>query len=88
MYRGKYSNLIKEIIKESFIKDYSGTPIVYYTTSDTEAKQMISTLLTKNPVRGIYDLKHKIYIFGDAYNVIHADLIEKMKLYGKEEEEL
>lgn len=84
MYRGKYSNLIKEIIKESFIKDYSGTPIVYYTTSDTEAKQMISTLLTKNPVRGIYDLKHKIYIFGDAYNVIHADLIEKMKLYGKE----
>ena len=84
MYRGKYSNLIKEIIKESFIKDYSGTPIVYYTSSESEAKQMISTLLTKNPVRGIYDLKHKIYIFGDAYNVIHADLIEKMKLYGKE----
>lgn len=62
MYRGKYSNLIKEIIKESFIKDYSGTPIVYYTTSDTEAEQMISTLLVKNPVRGLYDLK-KICIF-------------------------
>ena len=46
MYRGKYSNLIKEIIKESFIKDYSGTPIVYYTSSESEAKQMISTLLT------------------------------------------
>lgn len=84
MYRGKYSNLIKEIIKESFVKDYSGTPILYYTSSESEAKQMISTLLTKNSVRGIYDLKHKIYIFGDAYNVIHADLIEKMKLYGKE----
>lgn len=71
-------------IYESFVKDYSGNPILYYTSSESEAKQMISTLLTKNPVRGIYDLKHKIYIFGDAYNVIHADLIEKMKLYGKE----
>lgn len=71
-------------IYESFVKDYSGNPILYYTFSESEAKQMISTLLTKNPVRGIYDLKHKIYIFGDAYNVIHADLIEKMKLYGKE----
>lgn len=84
MYRGKYSNLIKEIIKESFIKDYSGTPIVYYTTSDTEAEQMISTLLVKNPVRGLYDLKNNMYIFGNAFNLIHADLIEKMKLYGKE----
>lgn len=71
-------------IYESFVKDYSENPILYYTSSESEAKQMISTLLTKNPVRGIYDLKHKIYIFGDAYNVIHADLIEKMKLYGKE----
>lgn len=83
MYRGKYSNLIKEIIKESFIKDYSGTPIVYYTTSDTEAEQMISTLLVKNPVRGLYDLKNNMYIFGNAFNLIHADLIEKLKLYGK-----
>lgn len=71
-------------IYESFVKDYSENPILYYTSSESKAKQMISTLLTKNPVRGIYDLKHKIYIFGDAYNVIHADLIEKMKLYGKE----
>ena len=71
-------------IYESFVKDYSENPILYYTSSESEAKQMISTLLTKNPVRGIYDLKHKIYFFGDAYNVIHADLIEKMKLYGKE----
>lgn len=71
-------------IYESFVKDYSENPILYYTSSESEAKQMISTLLTKNPVRGIYDLKHKVYIFGDAYNVIHADLIEKMKLYGKE----
>ena len=70
MYRGKYSNLIKEIIKESFIKDYSGTPIVYYTTSDTEAEQMISTLLVKNPVRGLYDLKNNMYIFGNAFNHI------------------
>lgn len=84
MYRGKYSNLIKEIIKESFAKDYFGNPIVYYTSSDSEAKQMISTLLTKNPVRGLYDLRNKLYIFGDAYNLIHADLIEKLKLYGKE----
>ena len=50
-------------IYESFVKDYSENPILYYTSSESEAKQMISTLLTKNPVRGIYDLKHKIYIF-------------------------
>lgn len=70
-------------IYESFIKDYLGTPIVYYTTSDTEAEQMISTLLAKNPVRGLYDLKNNMYIFGNAFNLIHADLIEKLKLYGK-----
>ena len=73
-----------QYINESFAKDYFGNPIVYYTSSDSEAKQMISTLLTKNPIRGLYDLRNKLYIFGDAYNLIHADLIEKLKLYGKE----
>ena len=70
-------------INESFIMDYdSEKPIIYYTHSDSEAKEMINTLLSKNPVRGLYDFVNKVYLFGDAYEVIHYDLIDKTHRYG------
>ena len=70
-------------LNESFIIDYvSEKPIIYYTHSDSEAKGMINTLLSKNPVRGLYDFANKVYLFGDAYEVIHYDLIDKTNRYG------
>ena len=70
-------------LNESFIIDYvSEKPIIYYTHSESEAKEMINTLLSKNPVRGLYDFVNKVYLFGDAYEVIHYDLIDKTNRYG------
>lgn len=70
-------------INESFVMDYdSEKPIIYYTHSDSEAKRMINTLLSKNPIRGLYDFVNKVYLLGDAYEVIHYDLIDKTNRYG------
>ena len=82
------SNQIETInsknINESFVKN----PIThnvecYYSKSDDEVKQIVKNLFKDIPVRILYDFKNEVYIFGNANDKIHIQLLEIMNSYGK-----
>jgi len=78
---GKLLN--KKPLKEAYIKGEKGN--IYYTkNSDMFLSIIKNTFISKNiPVRVYYDTIKQIYVFGDAFNYIHADLATNMKYYSK-----
>ena len=73
----------KENVYESYIKAEKGN--IYYTkNSDMFLSMVKSIFISKNiPVRVYYDTIKKIYVFGNAFDYIHADLANGMKYYSK-----
>ena len=83
------NNINKETIKsktleEAFVKNpFSNEVLCYYSKLESEVKQIIKNKFNDIPVRVLYDFVNKVYIFGNANTLIHVDLIDKMKQYGK-----
>lgn len=73
----------KNPLKEAYIKAEKGN--IYYTkNSDMFLSMIKSIFISKNiPVRVYYDTIKQMYVFGDAFNYIHADLATGMKYYSK-----
>lgn len=73
-------------LEESFVKNpFTNEVECYYSKSESEVKQIIKNKFNDIPVRVLYDFVNKVYIFGNANTLIHVDLIDKMKQYGKTE---
>lgn len=85
------NNINKETIKskpleEAFVKNpFDNEILCYYSKSEDEVKQIIKNKFNDIPVRVLYDFVNKVYIFGNANTLIHVDLIDKMKQYGRTE---
>lgn len=75
--------IMKNNLKEAYIKAEKGN--IYYTkNSDMFLSMVKSIFISKNiPVRVYYDINKGLYVFGDAFNYIHADLATGMKYYSK-----
>ena len=73
----------KKPLKEAYIKAEKGN--IYYTkNSDMFLSMVKSIFISKNiPVRVYYDTIKQMYVFGDAFDYIHADLATSMKYYSK-----
>lgn len=73
----------KKTINESYIKAEKGN--IYYTkNSDMFLSMVKSIFISKNiPVRVYYDTIKQMYVFGNAFDYIHADLATGMKYYSK-----
>ena len=70
-------------LKEAYIKAEKGN--IYYTkNSDMFLSMVKSIFISKNiPVRVYYDTIKQMYVFGNAFDYIHADLATGMKYYSK-----
>ena len=68
---------------EAYIKAEKGN--IYYTkNSDMFLSMVKSIFISKNiPVRVYYDTIKQMYVFGNAFDYIHADLATGMKYYSK-----
>lgn len=73
----------KKTVNEAYIKAEKGN--IYYTkNSDMFLSMVKSIFISKNiPVRVYYDTIKQMYIFGNAFDYIHADLATSMKYYSK-----
>ena len=71
-------------INESFVKNpFTNEVECYYSKSESEVKQIVKNLFKDIPVRILYDFKNEVYIFGNANDKIHIQLLEIMNSYGK-----
>ena len=71
-------------LEEAFVKNpFNNEVLCYYSKLESEVKQIIKNKFNDIPVRVLYDFVNKVYIFGNANTLIHVDLIDKMKQYGK-----
>lgn len=73
----------KKTVNEAYIKAEKGN--IYYTkNSDMFLSMVKSIFISKNiPVRVYYDTIKQMYVFGNAFDYIHADLATGMKYYSK-----
>lgn len=73
----------KKTVNEAYIKAEKGN--IYYTkNSDMFLSMVKSIFISKNiPVRVYYDTIKQMYVFGNAFDYIHADLATSMKYYSK-----
>ena len=73
----------KKPLKEAYIKAEKGN--IYYTKNDDMFLSMVKSIfISKNiPVRVYYDTIKQMYVFGNAFDYIHADLATGMKYYSK-----
>ena len=80
--KGNWS-LYSDNVNEAFVKSpRSSTPIQYYTKSDSELEQIIDNKFNDVPVRVVYDFQKELYIFGNANNIIHTELLNNMAFYS------
>lgn len=72
------------IINESYLKTYNG--IIYYTKSENVFINTINARFKNIPIRVIYDLKNRLYVFGDANKFVHTQMMNYIlvntKLYS------
>lgn len=77
-------NIKGNIINESYLKTDNG--IIYYTKSENVFINTINARFKNIPVRVIYDLKNRLYIFGDANKFVHTQMMNYIlvntKLYS------
>lgn len=76
-------------LNEAYIKAEKGN--IYYTKNSDMFLSMVKSIFISNnkAVRVYYDINKGLYVFGDAFNYIHADLANGMKyhsnIYGPDE---
>lgn len=77
-------NVKGNIINESYLKTDNG--IIYYTKSENVFINTINARFKNIPVRVIYDLKNRLYVFGDANKFVHTQMMNYIlvntKLYS------
>lgn len=85
-------DMIQEVLKlagvkelnESYMKTDKG--IIYYTKSENVFLNTMNARFKNIPVRVIYDLKNRLYIFGDANTFVHTQMMNYIlvntKLYS------
>ena len=73
----------KKTVNEAYIKAEKGN--IYYTKNSNMFLSMVKSIfISKNiPVRVYYDTIKQMYVFGNAFDYIHADLANGMKYYSK-----
>lgn len=78
----KNGRIMENNLNEAYIKAEKGN--IYYTkNSDMFLSMVKSIFISKNiPVRVYYDTIKQMYVFGNAFDYIHADLATGMKYYS------
>ena len=85
----KNGKIMKNNLNEAYIKAEKGN--IYYTKNSDMFLSMVKSIFISNnkAVRVYYDINKGLYVFGDAFNYIHADLANGMKyhsnIYGPDE---
>lgn len=69
-------------LNEAYIKAEKGN--IYYTKNSDIFLSIVKSIFISNnkAVRVYYDINKGLYVFGDAFNYIHADLANGMKYYS------
>lgn len=67
-------------LEESFFQSQTSNQIIYYTHSENNVINIIKNKFNNRPVRIYYDMKKKLYVFGDGEHLIHTELLEEMIL--------
>ena len=64
-------------IQESYFTTDKGEQI-FYTKSESIMMRIIKNKFIGKPIRVYYDFTKKLYVFGNAFELIHVELLEKM----------
>lgn len=78
----KNGRIMKNNLNEAYIKAEKGN--IYYTKNSDMFLSMVKSIFISNnkAVRVYYDTIKQMYVFGNAFDYIHADLANGMKYYS------
>lgn len=69
-------------IDESYLKT-EDNEILYYTISETNFLNIVKNKFNKEPVRVFYDFNTRMYVFANAYETTHINMLQDMIKYNK-----